>query len=67
MTLNFFSGHRDDEKSAGKRYAALQTVRIWLNSRPFLPQDFKRALLFLLPELKDKPPAEFEHHADFED
>ena len=58
MTLNFFN---TPPKPNFKRTDALNTVRVWLKARPYLPRDFRLALLTLLPELRDKDEDDIEY------
>lgn len=58
MTLNFFN---TPPKTNYERKDALNTVRVWLKARPYLPRDLRLALLTLLPELRDKDEDDIEY------
>lgn len=65
MTLGFFN---DKPKVPDPtKVDALNTVRQWMNCRPFLPPDFRKAMYILLPALKPKNQDDFEHHPEHED
>ena len=57
MTLNYFSKHRSE---SGKRYDAVNCVRMWLRGKSHLPKDLQAALRYLIPELKDDGVGEFD-------
>jgi hypothetical protein len=50
MSLNYFSKHKESD---GKRYDAVNCVRMWLTGKRHLPKDLTSALQYLIPELKD--------------
>lgn len=49
MSLNYFSKHSSRD---GKRYDAVNCVRMWLTGKNHLPKDLLAALHHLIPELK---------------
>jgi len=56
MTLNYFSKHANTD---GKRYDAVNCVRMWLAGKRHLPKDLLASLQYLIPELKEQT-SEFE-------
>ena len=65
MTLNFFN--QKPKTIPPARADAMNTVRQWLNDRPYLPYDLRRALYRLLPELRPRGMDEFDHDPPHED
>jgi hypothetical protein len=57
MSLNYFSKHSGSD---GKRYDAVNCVRMWLAGKNHLPKDLQAALRYLIPELKDSGAGDFE-------
>jgi hypothetical protein len=51
MSLSYFSKHKESD---GKRYDAVNCVRMWLAGKSHLPKDLLVALHYLIPELKDE-------------
>jgi len=50
MSLNYFSKHKESD---GKRYDAVNCVRMWLAGKHHLPKDLLASLSYLIPELKN--------------
>ncbi|MBV8772710.1 MAG: hypothetical protein JO166_10355 [Deltaproteobacteria bacterium] len=50
MSLGYFSKHKEGD---GKRYDAVNCLRMWLAGKSHLPKDVVAALHYLIPELKD--------------
>ena len=57
MSLNFFSTHSEPD---GKRYDAVNCLRMWLAGKRHLPKDLTAALRYLVPELRDDTNTESE-------
>jgi len=55
MSLGYFSKHKESD---GKRYDAVNCLRMWLAGKSHLPKDVVAALHYLVPELKDGMEAE---------
>lgn len=53
MTLNYVSRHSETD---GKRYDAVNCVRMWLAGKQHLPKDLLASLHYLIPELKSEAP-----------
>jgi hypothetical protein len=57
MSLNFFSTHAGPD---GKRYDAVNYLRMWLAGKRHLPKDLTGVLRYLVPELKDDTATDYE-------
>jgi hypothetical protein len=51
MSLNYFSKHSESD---GKRYDAVNCVRMWLAGKRYLPKDLMASLHYLIPELRSE-------------
>ncbi len=51
VTLNYFSKHTHSD---GKRYDAVNCVRMWLAGKRHLPKDLLVSLRYLIPELENE-------------
>jgi len=57
MSLSFFSKPTETD---GKRYDAVNCLRMWLAGKRHLPKDLTAAIHYLVLELKDDTTREFE-------